>query len=1269
MAHAEEGDAMASMVDADQASERQRLSAFARPEAYRIVIGTRNALTDLLVTVLVFIVALCYESFTNTTPLHHSGVPHQINWLQWHNSNGTFPALPVVVATIVFAAGFRIGRITAGQEPSVPWLVKQAALYLCILVLGAVALTHVSGSLLARYVPIVIAVIFSWRLRRRWDNYRVRRARRPTEAGFRPSWRAMCSWRRWLALRTVDLANPRTNFYSVNITNIEDGEEAALFHRKGDHRSEAYCLARSIENLLIHNMIADAENRLRTVMRDEHLAADPTLMATYAQFLTSVGQHAEALSLLLEAGRKCRRLPAKLQILILNAEIDNDRYSAMGDWQWSDWRRARMVWRGQIDAVVLGLAADARAQARHEPMAAKRLASLICRLPDRLASKQKARDLALPELQRMQLAQAIALETIAEICEMQGRHDESASKFSDSFAAYAQVKDRFRSARCLVQSYVIALDAGRGDPDQESYALDLIRMGLQLLEEDRGVLREEESRAKWIASLRELYARVFNQLTSVDFIQSKAGELALWLLESLHRSMTADLMRSEGALESDTDLLAAFTDLNRSESDAMTGTDESAKKTERDRAVLQENVRLRYASIREAASLISESTDVGAALRLLGRRIGILYHCWREDGGWIIHSVLVSAEHGIRSHRTCLPATSGNSPAPWTSPAGIFDHIHAGDPLMTKVIFSIPLDDEVWSQVASALFPPEWGDALALTSNGEVRDLLIVPDGPIASLPLGVLPMTGGRPLLESVALALTPALSLLEMPSKRCDSTHAGVRTAIVHLNDLDVDLAETAHEAQVWRAVADSMIVISTASRAELEEALQGTVKPDIVAISVHGTPGGEAHDSLAGSFSRAVLLRDRTTMSAAAALGIRWPEIVLLGACWVSGMSVSVGLEPFGFPLACLLRGASTVIGGVAPIPDLETAQILGDIIRKLPNRVNPVRALREAQLRIMDHTEIAEMPVRQIAGLAVWSIAAADPPWPDSSLPLHWNIQGRSPRESEDIVALPVGPNYSFEHRDAVESLLREAACHAGCNKPVVGRKSHIVISDTALSPPPPSVWFESTNSGGFVKMGIDSPSGPSHYWQVTAELKDDPEAGQVLHVSSTENLSPNNYPIGLDRHDEVRRILKHHDSLTKPVDCSEFSIRAAEAGFVQLQKAPDNGYNLEPRPDLIIRTALTVAQIIEAFRSVPMPLLESTEYSRTWALALLAPDRRNTVTARITDQGQERTLNVTCRLRKTGDLLTDGLLERMRFFAAPYVVAPIRWLEEERDASD
>lgn len=976
----------------------QNMSLFVQPWVYRVVLAIRSCCADACLTVLVFGFGVSWETVFN-----HAGL---------------IIVPPAAIAGVLFIVVLRIGRdasrfelitpdgvrraalaetLWPGGEPSLKLLVRTAVPYFAVILLAAYSLSKCPGGLIACYPPAIIALVLARGLRRRRSRRHAHQLRRPTEAGYRPSWRAMLSLRGRVALQNVDTAYPQASVISTNIADTAMDECAALFRRYRDHRSEAYSLARGIQYLLARNRISDAEIRSRAAMEDAHLSGQPAIMAVRAQCLAIVGTHADALQLLRAARRAQWRVPAQLDALILSTAIDSGYYDAAHQWRWSEWRRATMVWHRQVSAVILGLAADTRLLARSDPGNALKIAYQVCQLPDFLWKQLSPADFGVADYQRAMAGKGIVLDVAAGIYASRGEHPDASMAYSDAYDQFEAIGDRVRGCRSLINCLSSALAAGDVTLTREDHALDLIRVGLQLLEGDRGALRSEDGRASWVTSQRELYATVFKELTSVSYLDGKAGELGLWLLESLHRTMTADLMRRQGSLESDPELLAKLAELGQREYELRLanwrgrepGANDVSSQGQPDLTAAREEVRARLDALREAF-LVVEPTDVEAALSRLGDRVALLYHCWREDAGWVIHSVLASSRHGIRVHRAQLDAASdAETISPLLTTAGALDAIHAGNPTDISFLFNVPLDEQLWRELAQALVPDCWWDVLC-PLNGSLGDVLVVPDGPIASIPLAALPVRDGKMLIEYGSVALTPALDLLKPPVEPARPAAEGQRVAVVHL-DRDSSLPAVAHERQHWISAGQHMYVVDTASQADIEAALHGPPLPDIVSISVHGSTGNDISGRNTRIFGTSVWLRDGSVLSATAALRLRWPPTVILGACWISAVSIGAGREPFGFPLSCLLRGATTVVGGIAPIPDNSTSHILGNLIDIFPVGGSVIPTLRAAQCDMLKNIPAEDLTPRQLCGLIVWTTEPARTQT-HLAFPLYWDSQG-------------------------------------------------------------------------------------------------------------------------------------------------------------------------------------------------------------------------------------------------------------------------------------
>jgi CHAT domain/PDZ domain len=990
-------------------------SLFTYPSSYRAVAVVKAFAVGLLYGGIFFAGVVWFEVAVNEAVPAYTQVAGSSGWLRWWVEHGMIPVVPAWIATVLFLVGLKIGFKKAA-DASGRQFVWKAAGYLGAVLLAGWALARCPGSSLARYAPFAAAVLLPW-YTRKWRSYFDRRnVRRPTRAGFRPAWRAVLSVRGYVALENVDATLPLTSWFTSNKADVTPDESAALFRRRGDYRTAAYCITRVVEHLLAHNRIVDAEARIRAAAADPDVRDEPVFKTARAEFLAAVGDYEEALRLLREARAQYGRPLARLDALILIVAIDSGRSSNLPEPRWSEWRRIKMVWLRQSATVILGLAADAWATAATDSASAMNLAYQVCGLPERLAVLVPDDEFDLDVLEQARIAKGLALDTVAQIYAQREQHFDASLAFLDAYEEFAGVKNRRRACRSLILGYVNAMMAGYSEPEKESHALDMIRAGLKVLEGDRGTLRTEDSRARWITSQQEIYAQIFCRLTAVRYQQAKAAELGFWLLESLHRSMTADLLAAHGALEADPSLRAALAELSAREAStlqAVPGPLDSLPKDDKDLIALRNKVGSRFGSVREAALLAGE-TDTETMLMRLGDRTAVLYHCWQEDRGWVIHSALASARHGIHVHRGRIPAPSPDSTvSPWLTAAGAFDAIAAGDETIIEYIFDIPLGDPdfpLWEEIAQALFPGSWREMLRPTADSGNPEVLIVPDGPIASLPLAALPGWDGRPLLETVPIALAPSLSMLDVPGSESERNRSGhERVVVVHRDDRTASgLSRTAREAEHWSDASRRMRVIETANQADIQHALQGPRPPDVIAISAHGFPGQADEEAGRQAFSAEVWLRDGSVLSEASALRLPWPSTVILASCWVGAASVAAGREPSGFPLSCMLRGATTVIGGAAPIPDEQTADALCRIIDGLPSGADTLTLLQQAQA-----AEVHGKPfvtAAEAAGLTAWTTAAAKSPARRPAPPTHWDA-GSLPR-AETVTAGTLVPEATF-----------------------------------------------------------------------------------------------------------------------------------------------------------------------------------------------------------------------------------------------------------------
>ncbi|MGW2835612.1 CHAT domain-containing protein [Streptomyces sp. NPDC001286] len=1062
---------------------------FWRAITYRAVLALRHTADDLLPVLLLLVTGLGWLAVTQKDTVaaaRPDGAPLA----------SVAALLPpggdsVCVAAVVLMTLLRIGTQLDMESPF-PVVVQKVLLAVAALAAGFWAVHQLSVDTWVRYGPLYAAVLLALWVRRIRSRDALAILRRRTAAGFAPSPRAFLGLRAFVSLQNVMTAYPQTPLFTTNRVKTQARKSAAVFRQRGDSTSEAFCWAVGVEFMISHNDLPQAERLLRELQASPEAAGQPAALAAEAALLRAVGEPEAALALLLRAssfGRPSAALRGLVAEVALEAgAIDAATVDGV-------WRRTALVWRHQYATVLLGLVVEARHLAVTAPDRALTLVYRLCRLPERLASlpTHSGSDMSLEAYHRARTATGLALMLAAETYEAQGHPGAAAGAYLDALEAFTTSKDRTRAARCIVLGFLNGITAGYNDPDQEEHALDMIRVGLQILEEDRGALRGEQHRAAWLKAQQALYERVFAYAAQAPHAHfAKAAELGLWLLESLHRTLTEALIDARGGSwhPGDADHLARLT---RLETAARARTAEEFEAIQK--ALSAQGGRASFLDRLAAARrgedtsspseaptatdpaddlpVISGTTDVRALLDRLGDRVALLYHCRHDEHGWLVQSALVSRRHGTRLHRSRLDRSSGGEEiSAHLTVTGALDAFAAADEQQTTMLFYTPLDDPVWADLSAALIPATWWDLLCPADGDPAREVIVVPDGPLSAVPFAALPVRGGRPLLEYALVTLTPALSMLRPPGRTTKYAASG-RTVVSHIG-ADLDARVMLAEADALERIAASATVRRTSDRAQLVAALRARPRPDIAIISAHGSSGGAA--------DRSLLLADGSALSAASASMLPWPDTVVLGSCWVNGMIVNAGEEPFGFPLACFLGGAETVVGGAAPVQDDLTGADLRRLIASVPTRTAPLRVLRDAALTRVRGRSLSELDAATLAGLISWSTA---PPIPSRSTPrAFWNEKGLANEQG-------VSPGVLSLTLSASVRAVLEAATPA-CDGPVDTRGFAVAAfaHDTDhWAPPPgpagPHACDEPPSQGSGQVLLRPTPDGPA--FLITAAL--------------------------------------------------------------------------------------------------------------------------------------------------------------------------------------
>ncbi len=218
------------------------------------------------------------------------------------------------------------------------------------------------------------------------------------------------------------------------------------------------------------------------------------------------------------------------------------------------------------------------------------------------------------------------------------------------------------------------------------------------------------------------------------------------------------------------------------------------------------------------------------------------------------------------------------------------------------------------------------------------RSLVLVPTGPLQSLPWSVLPSCVGRPVSVAPSAALWCA-------AERAPLDGDGITVAAgPGLPGADAEA----------RAVAGlhgvTPILGGTATAAALSRALDGV---RMAHIAAHG----DVHPT--NPLFSAIQLHDGPLTVYDLEHVVRAPELVVLSACNVGRAAVTAGDELLGLTATFLAHGTRQVVASVMPVPDIETTTFMVAFHELLRTGRPAGAALAEAQaaVDVGDHAAVA------------------------------------------------------------------------------------------------------------------------------------------------------------------------------------------------------------------------------------------------------------------------------------------------------------------------
>ncbi|MCP4304742.1 MAG: CHAT domain-containing protein [bacterium] len=468
-------------------------------------------------------------------------------------------------------------------------------------------------------------------------------------------------------------------------------------------------------------------------------------------------------------------------------------------------------------------------------------------------------------------------------------------------------------------------------------AVDSIGKGLGYIETPRQQLPSGEARAQAFVSESSLYRLALETL--VDAAESgerSAGGVAVRLIESVHRSALAELLRS-GPLDLPEDVRLVIEHLHSLEEIPAlpprdSGLSAAPLSPTDDQDLVDARSQLEAAvSAMFADAYIPREVDLSAIRAAAGNAhllsylfpdrglVGSGYVAWYPpEGDPEVHRV----ELGGRADGRELLAYVARS-GPMDRPPASLERPWQGS-------------GDLLNWLGDQLIPEGLRRELQDAGDDRPAPLVISAGQELARFPFAALRI-GEHFLLDLAVLQTTSSFDQLG-PAVRRRSTVARV---LYHasLEETDARTGGPTRDAPTGARYVGARDLAEIAARLTSHEC-------DGALFAVHGSGFG---------LDQRLELASDEVLSASKALQYRWPRWVLLAACFVGGVEHQPGAEPLGLPVACLLGGCESVIGGVLPV-DSADAQILADhVIEQVARGIDPAVALRVAQ-RELSHREL-------------------------------------------------------------------------------------------------------------------------------------------------------------------------------------------------------------------------------------------------------------------------------------------------------------------------
>lgn len=293
----------------------------------------------------------------------------------------------------------------------------------------------------------------------------------------------------------------------------------------------------------------------------------------------------------------------------------------------------------------------------------------------------------------------------------------------------------------------------------------------------------------------------------------------------------------------------------------------------------------------------------------------------------------------------------------------------------------------------------------ALLAAQHINTLIYIPDGPLRLVPLSAL-YDGHHYVLENYAVIISPGLTISRTAQASPEVGKvllAGLSEPGGVVNELpenllqgllseDVDAIEEHHgspEAELKALLADKSVLRKIQARlalpsvqtemvalsAQLPQSIQLTNQAftlqalseqlrdnrySIVHIASHGFFGGTEQNSFIMTYDRLLTMSGLDALLNTGGLHGQPPELIVLSACQTAKGD---DRSPLGISGVAIKAKVKNVLGSLWPVSDAAATMLMEHFYRNMGQGLSKPEALRQAQLRVMQHKEFA--------GTSFWS----------------------------------------------------------------------------------------------------------------------------------------------------------------------------------------------------------------------------------------------------------------------------------------------------------